>query len=75
MARVISKVQVSNPEPSWPACYSNYDRFIQREPCECVHASVNFFFKKTSPQKLLTGFLPVGNLHEQNRWFRIINLV
>ena len=24
----------------------------------CVYAFVNFFFKKTSPQKLLTGFLP-----------------
>ena len=24
----------------------------------CVRASVNFFLKKTSPQKLLTGFLP-----------------
>ena len=24
----------------------------------CVHAFVNFFFKKTSPQKLLTGLLP-----------------
>ena len=23
----------------------------------CVHAFVNFFFKKTSPQKLLTGLL------------------
>ena len=34
--------------------YSIYDGFIQRQP----RAFVNFFFKKTSPQKLLTGFLP-----------------
>ena len=36
--------------------------FIQRQPCACVHACVcafvNFLFKKTSPQKLLTGLLP-----------------
>ena len=38
--------------------YSIYDRFIRRQPCACIHAFVNFFFKKTSPQKLLTGFLP-----------------
>ena len=42
--------------------HSIYDRFIQRQPCacmcvrECVCAFVNFFFKKTSPQKLLTTF-------------------
>ena len=35
--------------------YSNYDRFIQ--PCACMCAFVNFFFKKTS-RKLLTGLLP-----------------
>ena len=42
--------------------YSIYDRFIQRQPCACMRvcmrAFVNFFFKKTSPQKLLTGLLP-----------------
>ena len=38
--------------------YSIYDRFIQRQTHACVRASVNFFFKKASPQKLLTGFLP-----------------
>ena len=42
--------------------YSIYDRFIQGQPCACVHACmcafVNFIFKKTSPQKLLTGLLP-----------------
>ena len=38
--------------------YSIYDRFILRQPCVCVHAFVNFFFKKASPQKLLIGFLP-----------------
>ena len=37
--------------------YSIYDRFIQRQPCACMRAFVNFFFKKTS-QKVLTGFLP-----------------
>ena len=26
--------------------------------CACVCAFVNFFLKKTSPQKLLTGLLP-----------------
>ena len=26
--------------------YSIYDRFIQRQPCTCMHAFVNFFFKK-----------------------------
>ena len=26
--------------------YSIYDRFIRRKPCPCVHASINFFFKK-----------------------------
>ena len=40
--------------------YSIYDRFIQRQPCvrACVCAYVDFFFKKTSPQKLLTELLP-----------------
>ena len=47
--------------------YSIYDRFIQSlykdnhvHACvrACVCAFVNFFFKKTSPQKLLTGLLP-----------------
>ena len=42
--------------------YSIYDRFIQRQPYACMRACmcafVNFFFKKTSPQKLLTGLLP-----------------
>ena len=42
--------------------YSIYDRFVQRQPCACVCACVcafvNFFFKKTSLQKLLTGLLP-----------------
>ena len=33
--------------------YSVYDRYIQRQPCACVRAFVNFFFKK-----LLTGVLP-----------------
>ena len=40
--------------------YSMYDRFIQRQPCACVHACVHlltFSLKKTS-QKLLTGLLP-----------------
>ena len=41
--------------------YSIYDRFIQRQPCACMHACVcafvNSIFKKTS-QKLLTGLLP-----------------
>ena len=41
--------------------YFIYDRFIQRQPCaymhECVHL-LTFSLKKTSPQKLLTGFLP-----------------
>ena len=26
--------------------YSIYDRFIQRQPCACMRAFVNFFFKK-----------------------------
>ena len=39
--------------------HSIYDRFIQRQPCACVRAFVNFFLgKKTSPQKQLTVFLP-----------------
>ena len=38
--------------------YSVYDRFIQIQPCVCMCAFVNFFFKRTSPQKLLTGLLP-----------------
>ena len=41
--------------------YSVYDRFIQRQPCACVHARVHlltFSLKKTSPQKLMTGLLP-----------------
>ena len=38
--------------------YSIYDRFIQRQPSVCVRASVNIFFQKTSPQKLLTELLP-----------------
>ena len=29
--------------------YSIYDRFIQRQPCECVRVFVNFFFKKSYP--------------------------
>ena len=36
--------------------YSIYDRFIQRQPCVCVHACVHlltFSLKKTFPQKLL----------------------
>ena len=41
--------------------YSIYDRFIQRQQCACVHACVcafvNFFFKKKTSQKLLTGLL------------------
>ena len=38
---------------------SIHETFIQRQPCERMCAFVNFFFKKkTSPQKLLTGFLP-----------------
>ena len=45
---------------------SIYDRFIQRQPCACMRACMracvcaffNFFFKKTSPQKLLTELLP-----------------
>ena len=37
--------------------YSIYDSFIQRQPCACMHVFVNFLFE-TSPQKLLTGFLP-----------------
>ena len=37
--------------------YSIYDRFIQRQPCMCMRAFVNFFFEETS-QKLLTGLLP-----------------
>ena len=38
--------------------YSIYDRFMQRQPCACLHACVHlltFSLKKTSPQKL---FLP-----------------
>ena len=31
--------------------YSIYDRFIERQPCACMHAFV-------TPQKLLTGSLP-----------------
>ena len=38
--------------------YSIYDRFIQGQPCAYMCAFVNFFFKKPSPQKLLTGLLP-----------------
>ena len=39
--------------------YSIYDRFIQdSHVCACMCAFVNLFFKKTSPQKLLTGLLP-----------------
>ena len=34
--------------------YFIYDRFIQRQPCACISK----FFFKTSPQKLLTRFLP-----------------
>ena len=33
--------------------YSIYDRFIQRQPCACMHL-LTFSLKKTSPQKLLT---------------------
>ena len=33
--------------------YSIYDRFIQRQPCACVGAFVNFFFKKKTSQKVL----------------------
>ena len=32
--------------------YSIYDRFIQRQPCECVCAFVNFFFKKNSSETI-----------------------
>ena len=38
--------------------YSIYDRLIQIQPCACMRAIVNFFFKKTFPEKLLTGVLP-----------------
>ena len=42
--------------------YSIYYIFIQKQPCACMRATVNFFFtkkkKKNSPQKLLSGFLP-----------------
>ena len=41
--------------------YSIYDRFIQGQPCACVHVCVHlltFSLKKTSPKKLLTGLLP-----------------
>ena len=39
--------------------FSIYDRFIQRQPCACIlFEFVNFFFKKPSLQKLLTGLLP-----------------
>ena len=39
--------------------YSIHDRFIQRQPCAWVHACISkLFLSKTSPQKLLTGFLP-----------------
>ena len=37
---------------------SIYDRFIQRQPSACVRASVNFFLKKKTPQKLITGSVP-----------------
>ena len=36
--------------------YSIYDRCIQRQPCGCSRAFVNFFFKQL--QKLFAGFLP-----------------
>ena len=39
--------------------YSIYDRFIQRQPCACIHACVHLLtltLKKTS-QKQLTGLL------------------
>ena len=32
--------------------------FIYACMCACMCAFVNFFFKKTSPQKLFTGLLP-----------------
>ena len=39
-----------------------YKKKKKKKPCACMHACmcafVNFFFKKTSPQKLLTGLLP-----------------
>ena len=41
--------------------YYIYDRVIQRQPCACMRACVHlltFSFKKTSPQKLLTGPVP-----------------
>ena len=40
--------------------YSIYDRLIQRQSGVRMRlcAFVNFFFKKTSPQKLLTELLP-----------------
>ena len=42
--------------------YSIYDLYKDNHVCACVRvcvcAFVNFFFKKTSPQKLLTGLLP-----------------
>ena len=38
------------------------DLYKDNHVCACVRAGVcafvNFFFKKTSPQKLLTGLLP-----------------
>ena len=38
------------------------DLYKDNYVCACLHACVfafvNFFFKKTSPQKLLTGLLP-----------------
>ena len=37
--------------------YSIYDRFIQRQPCVCIRALVNFFFEKLL-RNSLTGFLP-----------------
>ena len=39
--------------------YSIYDRFIQRQACTCI---CKLFLCKSSPQKLMTGFLP--NLRE-----------
>ena len=33
------------------------DNHMRACVCACVCAFVNFFFKKTSPQKLLTGLL------------------
>ena len=34
------------------------DNHMRACVCACMCAFVNFFFKKTSPQKLLTGLLP-----------------